>query len=81
MVVSHDNCMMPCLAGCLYLSVRGLLFFFFKDWVWTIFKIFIEFVTILLLFYVFLFFGPETCEISTARHGSNMHPLNWKAKS
>ena len=28
---------------------------------WTVFKVFIEFVTILLLFYVFWFFGPEAC--------------------
>ena len=30
---------------------------------WTIFKVFIEFVTILLLFYVFGFFGHEACGI------------------
>ena len=35
------------------------LFFFFKIFLmWTVFKLFIEFVTILLPFYV-LFFGPE----------------------
>ena len=30
---------------------------------WTIFKVFIEFVTILLLFCVFGFFGPKACGI------------------
>ena len=30
---------------------------------WTIFNVFIEFVTILLLFYVFGFFGGEACGI------------------
>ena len=31
---------------------------------WTIFKVFIESVTTLLLFYVFGFLGPEACEIT-----------------
>ena len=30
---------------------------------WTIYKVFIEFVTILLLFYVFFFFGHSVCGI------------------
>ena len=30
---------------------------------WIIFKIFIEFVTILFLFYGFFFFGPKACQI------------------
>ena len=30
---------------------------------WTILKVFIEFVTILLLFYVLVFFGREACGI------------------
>ena len=30
---------------------------------WTIFRFFIEFVTVLLLFFMFLFFGGEACEI------------------
>ena len=29
---------------------------------WTIFKVFIEFVTILLLFHILVFFGCEACE-------------------
>ena len=36
---------------------------------WTIFKVFIKFVTILLLFYVFWFFGPEACGILAPRPG------------
>ena len=39
-----------------------LSFFFFLTW--TIFKVFIEFLTILLLFYV-LVYGPEACGILT----------------
>ena len=31
--------------------------------IWTIFKVFIEFVTILLLFYVLVFFGHKACGI------------------
>ena len=30
---------------------------------WTIFKVFIEFVTIWFLFYVFFFFGHKACEV------------------
>ena len=36
---------------------------------WTIFKVFTEFVTTLLLFYVFGFFGREACEITAPRPG------------
>ena len=38
----------------------------FLKWIfliWTIFKIFIEFVTTLLVFYFFFFFGSWACEI------------------
>ena len=35
--------------------------FHFHLCVWTIFKVFIEFVTTLLLFYVLIFFGQEAC--------------------
>ena len=41
----------------------------------TSFKIFIEFVTLLLLFYVF---GLEACGISAPRSGIKPHPLHWK---
>lgn len=30
---------------------------------WTIFKVFIKFVTILILFYALAFLGPEACGI------------------
>ena len=36
---------------------------------WTIFKVFIEFVTILLLFYVLVFFGRKACGILAPRPG------------
>ena len=41
---------------------------------WAIFKVFIESVTLLLLFW---FFGQETCGISAPLP----NPLHWKAKS
>ena len=41
---------------------------------WTIFKVFIEFVTILLLFYVLFFFGPEACGILAPRPGIEPTP-------
>ena len=43
----------------LFLFVLRFVFIF---WIWTIFKVFIECVTILPLFYV-LVFGPEACGI------------------
>ena len=48
--------------GCRTTKSRVLTFYFFM---WAIFKVFIKFVTILLLFYcfTFCFFGHETCEI------------------
>ena len=39
---------------------------------WTIFKVFIEFVTILLLFSILAFWLPD--------QGSNPPPLHWKVK-
>ena len=52
------------------------LFFFLKIiLMWTIFKVFIEFVTILLLFYVFFwFFGHEACGILAPRPGIEPAP-------
>ena len=41
---------------------------------WTIFKVSIEFVTILLLFYVFWFFGREACGIPAPRPGIEPAP-------
>ena len=56
--------------------------FFFKIFLtWTIFlKVFIEFVTILLLFYVFWFFGTRHVGSQLPNQGSTPHPLHWKAK-
>ena len=48
---------------------------------WTIFKVFIEFVTILLLFYAlffcfFFFFCCKVCEILITYQALNPQPLN-----
>ena len=40
---------------------------------WTIFKVFTEFVTILLLFYLLFFFGCEASGILTPDQGLNLH--------
>ena len=47
----------------------------------TIFKVFIVFVTMLLLFCSFDFFGPKACGILAPDQRLNPHPLHWKAKS
>ena len=47
---------------------------------WTVFKVLVKFVTILLLF-SFLFFFHEACGILTPDQGSDLHPLHWKSKS
>ena len=60
----------PCGAAC---------FFFFS--MWTILKVFIEFVTILRLFYVLAFWPQGMWDPSTLDQGSNPQPLHWKAKS
>ena len=41
---------------------------------WTIFKVFIEFATILLLFYIFWFFGHKACGILAPRPGMEPAP-------
>ena len=53
--------------GALFLFVLKLFFFFFL--IWTIFKVFTEFVTILLLFYVSIFWPREACGILAPRPG------------
>ena len=61
---------------------RGFLFFF-KFLMWTIFKVFVEFVTIMLLFYDFGFFsfGHKSCGLlAPPNQGLNQHPLHWKVK-
>ena len=57
------------------------IFFLIKKKLRTIFKVFIEFVTILLLFYVLFFFGSEVCEILAPQRGIKPHSLHWKANS
>ena len=48
---------------------------------WTIFKIFLEFVTILLLWFMFWFFSCKVCGILISDQGLNRYPLLWKAKT
>ena len=48
---------------------------------WTIFKVFIEFVTILLLFYVFSFLATRRVGSELSDQGLNLYRLLWKAKS
>ena len=47
---------------------------------WTILKVFIEFVTIPLLF-MFWFFGHEACGFLVSPPGLEPAPLRWKVKS
>ena len=47
---------------------------------WTIFELFIEFVTILLLFYVLVFFGSEACGILAPRPGIEPVPPALEGK-
>ena len=47
----------------------------------TILKVFIEFVTIWLLFYVLVFWPQGMWESQLLEQGSNPQPLSWKAKS
>ena len=48
---------------------------------WIIFKVFIEFVTILLLLDVLGFWPRGVWDLSLPNKGLNPHPLRWKAKS
>ena len=81
--VVFDNCMHE--RDLLILPKNKITFFFFLQihllifqtfWgMWTFFKVFIEFVTTLLLFYVFgFFFGPQACEIPAPRPGIKPTP-------
>ena len=47
--------------GTTFKKKKNVFRFFFK--MWTIFKVFIELVTVLLLFYVLGFFGHKACGI------------------
>ena len=46
---------------------------------WTIFKVFIEFVTILILCFGFVVVRHVGSQLPD--QGSNLYPLHWKAKS
>ena len=62
--------------------LRVLLFFLFlRFFDVAIFKVFIEFVTILLLFYILGFFGREAHGILVPLLGIEPSPLHWKVKS
>ena len=47
----------------------------------TIFKVFIEFVTILLPFYVLVFWPRGMWDLKLLDQGSNPHSLHWQVKS
>ena len=48
----------------------------------AIFNVFVEFVTILLLLFCFVFFfGPKACLILAPQQGSNPYSLHWDVKS
>lgn len=51
-------------------------FFFSIFLMWTIFNVFVEFVIVLLLFYV-LFFGQEACGIEPAPSASEGELNQW----
>ena len=64
----------------------GLLFippFFLKKYflMWTILKVFIEFVIILFMFYVLFFLPRGMRDLSSSDQGLNPSPLHWKEKS
>ena len=48
---------------------------------WTILKVFVEFVTTLLLFYVLVFWPEGMWDLSYPHQESNTRPLHWKVKS
>ena len=54
-------------------------FFFFL--MWMIFKVFIELVTVLLLFNVLVFLAKSHMGSWLPNQGLNPHPLFWKVKS
>ena len=61
------------------LSIVGLLVLFLDFFMWTIFKVFIEFATILLLFFI-LFFGCEACGILAPQPGMEPAPPALEGK-
>ena len=48
---------------------------------WTIFKVFTKGITVLLLFFCFIFLATRHVASWLPDQGLNMHPLHWKAKS
>ena len=48
---------------------------------WTIFKVFIEFVAMLVLFCILAFWSQGMWDLSSPNQGLNPHPLHWKEKS
>ena len=61
----------------------GFIFYIFLKifLMWTIFKVFIEFVTMLLLFYVLVFWPGVMWDLSPPTRDQTCNPLHWKAKS
>ena len=63
---------------CSYLPFNVFkIFFFYVDH----FEVFIEFVTILLLFYLLVFLAMGYVGSQLEDQGSDLQPLHWKAKS
>ena len=56
-------------------------FFFFLRPIFYLFKDFVEFVTILLLFHALVFWPLRQVRSQLPNQGSNPYPLHWKAKS
>ena len=54
--------------------------FFFFFWIGTISKVFIEFVIILLLLFMFWFFGCEACGILASPLGNEPEPLELESE-
>ena len=48
---------------------------------WTIFKVFFEFVRVGLLLFMSWFLGSKTYGILLPDQGLNLYTLNWKVKS
>ena len=48
---------------------------------WTIFKVFIEFITVQLLLYALIFLAMRHVRSQLPDQGSNPHPLHWKVHS
>ena len=59
----------------------SLTFIFLIFFLWTIFKVFVEFVTILLLFYILVFLGCKHVESKLLNQGLSLYSLHWKVKS